>query len=201
MAKKTLEASPLLFPVMTALVSCQGTTGGANIITVSWGGILRTYPPVVGISVQKTHFSHRLIMETKEYVLNLPTEDILWKVDYCGWVSGSEEDKFTMTGLTPIPSRIVKAPAIRECPVNLECKVREIIDLEPYHLFIADVVATVADEEVILPGGDEADGIAFKEVLDVINCKPISYIPGSGKYWKFSKELKPIFFSKEKKST
>ena len=197
MAKKALELSPLLFPVMTALVSCQDANGKANIITISWGGVLRTYPPVVGISIQKTHFSHRLIEETQEFVINFPTEEILWAVDYCGWVSGKEEDKFKRTGLTPISSQIVKAPKIKECPVNLECKVQEIVDLEPYDLFIAKVVATTADEEVLLSGADKTEGIAFKEVLNVMNCNPICYIPGSGKYWTHLKEAKPIFFSKK----
>jgi flavin reductase (DIM6/NTAB) family NADH-FMN oxidoreductase RutF len=197
MAKKVLEKSALLYPVMTALVSCQGIEGKANILTISWGGILRTYPPLVGISVQKVRFSHGLIMETKEFVINLPSEDLLWAVDYCGWVSGREEDKFNKTGLTPIPSRAVKVPSIKECPVNLECTVKDIISLEPYDLFIGEVVTTVADEEVLLSGADTAEMISFKEVLDVAKCSPVSYVPGGGKYWTLKEGIKPIFFSKE----
>lgn len=94
MAKKALETSALLYPVMTTLVSCQGVEGKPNIITVSWGGILSTYPPMVGISIRTIRFSHRLIMETKEFVINIPSEDSLWAVDICGWVSGADEDKF-----------------------------------------------------------------------------------------------------------
>jgi len=200
MAKKALELSPLLFPVMAALVTCQGKEGKANIITISWGGILRTYPPLIGISVQRTRFSHGLIMESKEFVLNLPSEEILWAVDYCGWVSGSEVDKFKETGLTPMPSRIVKPPTIAECSVNLECKVEDIVGLEPYDLFIAEVVATVADEKILLPGAHKAETVAFKEVLNISKYRPVCYIPGGGKYWSLSKEMEPIFFSKSQTS-
>jgi flavin reductase (DIM6/NTAB) family NADH-FMN oxidoreductase RutF len=185
---------------MAALVTCQGKEGKANIITISWGGILRTYPPLIGISVQRTRFSHGLIMETKEFVLNLPSEDILWAVDYCGWVSGSDVDKFKETGLTPMPSRSVKPPTIAECFVNLECRVEDIISLEPYDLFIAEVVSTVADEEIIMAGADKADMIAFKEVLNMAKYKPVCYVPGGGKYLSLSKEIEPIFFSKPQTS-
>ncbi len=197
MSKKKLESSALIYPVMTALISCQGNEGKPNIITVSWGGILSTYPPVVGISIQKTRHSHGLIIETQEFVINMPSEDMLWIVDYCGWISGTEEDKFNKTKLTPIPGKEVNVPLIKECPINLECKVKDIISLEPYDLFIGEVVATVADEEILLPGADKAEMISFKEVIDVTKCKPISYVPGSGKYWTLKEGIKPIFYSKK----
>jgi len=197
MAKKELETSALLYPVMTALVSCQGIEGNPNIITISWGGILRTYPPLVGISVQTIRHSHRLITESKEFVINIPSEDIIWALDICGWASGKDEDKFEKTGLTPVPSRIVKAPAIKECPVNLECRVKDTIRIEPYDFFISEVVATLADEEVILPGAENAEQITFKEVLDIAKCRPVTGMIGGGKYWNFKEGVKPFLFSKE----
>jgi flavin reductase (DIM6/NTAB) family NADH-FMN oxidoreductase RutF len=196
MSKKSVESSALIYPVMTALISCKGKEGKANIITVSWGGILRTYPPLVGISIQKSRFSHRLILETKEFVINMPSENILWAVDYCGWISGSEEDKFKKTGLTPIPGKEVNVPLIKECPVNLECKLKRIISFDPYDLFIGEVVATMVDEDKLLPGKDEEEMISFKEVIDVKRCRPISYVPGGGRYWTLQEGIKPIFFSK-----
>ena len=197
MAKKAVETSALLYPVMAALVTCQGTKGNANIITVSWGGILRTYPPLVGIAIQKTRFSHKLIMETNEFVINMPPEDLLWAADVCGWVTGAEEDKFEKTNLTRIASRMVKVPSIKECPINLECRVKDTIGIEPYDFFIGEVVVTVVDEEVLLPGAEMSDMITFKEVLDVAKCRPISYVPGGGRYWTLKEGVKPIFFSKK----
>jgi len=136
-------------------------------------------------------------METKEFVINMPSEDLLEAVDYCGWVSGSEVDKFNKTGLTPERSRVVKVPSIKECPINIECRVKDIMSIEPYDFFISEVVATVADEEVLLPGADKAEMISFREVLDIAKCGPISYVPGGGKYWSLKEGIKPIFFSKE----
>jgi len=197
MTKKALETSALVYPAMAALVTCQGTEGKPNIVTISWGGILRTYPPLVGISVQTTRFSHRMIMETKEFVMNMPSEDLLWAVDICGWVTGVEEDKFKKTGLTPIPSKVVKVPSIKECPVNLECRVKDVIKMEPYDFFISEVVATVVDEEIIMPGAEKLEMITFKEVLDIAKCKPVAAIPGGGKYWTLKEGIKPFFFTKQ----
>lgn len=196
MAKRVLETSALLYPAMVALVTSQDSQARPNVMTVSWGGILRTYPPMVGISIQRTRFSHPLIRESGEFVINLPDESLLYAVDYCGWASGKDVDKFQETSLTPIPSLEVGPPAIEQCVLNLECVVKQTIPLDPYDLFLAEVVATRADELVLLPGAEGAEMIAFKPVLDLTQSPPLAYVPGTAKYSILKHALQSIFFSK-----
>ena len=153
MAKKLLEPSTLL-PCMVVIVTCMGNDGKPNMSTISEGGVLCNEPPILGISINRGHLSYRQIKETMEFVINIPPEGLIWETDVVGCISGRRKDKFElMQGrLTPIPSKVVKVPSLKECPVNIECKVRSIIGLGSEDLFIADVVANFADEEVLKPG-------------------------------------------------
>ena len=94
-------------------------------------------------------FSNGLLRETGEWVINFPSADILWQVDYCGQVSGRDVDKFAATGLTPLPALHVRAPLIKECPINVECRVRELASFGSHDLFVGDILAIHADEEVL----------------------------------------------------
>lgn len=199
MAKKQLEASTLI-PCMVVLVSCQGNDGKPNVSTISEGGVLCNHPPVIGISITRSHLSYKQIRETGEFVINVPSEDLLWETDVCGCISGRKKDKFELTGLTLIPSSVVKVPSIKECPVNIECKVKHILDMGIDSLFIAEVVANFADEEIVLAGAEKEDHIAFsKPALDVARWRPLINVHGGGCYWNLKEELKPLFYTARKK--
>jgi len=199
MAKKQLEVSTLI-PCMVVLVTCQGLDGKPNVSTISEGGVLCNHPPVIGISVSRAHLSHKQIKETGEFVVNVPSENLLWQTDVCGCVSGRKKDKFELTGLTLIPSQVVKVPSIKECPVNIECKVKHILNMGTEDLFVGEVVANVADEEILKPGAERADHIAFnKPALDVSKWRPIINVHGGGCYWNLKEELQPLFFSARQK--
>jgi len=199
MAKKQLEISTLI-PCMVVLVTCQGVDGIPNVSTISEGGVLCNHPPMIGISVAKPHLSFRQIKETGEFVVNVPSENLLWEADACGCVSGRKKDKFELTGLTLIPSQVVKVPSIRECPVNIECKVKHILNLGSEDLFIGEVVANVADEEILKAGAEGADHIAFnKPALDVSKWRPFLNVHGGGHYWNLGEQLQPLFYSARKK--
>ncbi len=111
--------------------------------------------------------------------------------------------RFELTGLTLVPSQVLKVPSIKECLVNIECKVKHILNMGTDDLFIGEVVANVADEEILRPGAETADDIAFrKAVLDVAKWRPLLNVLGGGHYWNLKEELKPLFFSaKEKRQT
>ena len=87
-----------------------------------------------------------MICKTKEFVLNLTTEELAYATDYCGVRSGREVDKFQELHLTKEKADHVKAPMIGEAPVNIECKVKKIEKLGSHHMFLAEVVAVHADE-------------------------------------------------------
>lgn len=139
--------STALFPVPAVLVSCGRER--PNIITLAWVGTLCSDPPSVGIGVRPERFSHGLIAEAGEFVVNLPRADQVDVVDYCGQVSGRSVDKWAACGLTPLPGSKVQTPLIAECPIALECRVSQRLTLGVHDLFVGEVLAVRADAAVL----------------------------------------------------
>ena len=147
--KRTWPAGTLLGPVPAVMVSCQGREGPPNIITVAWAGTLCTNPPLLGISVRPERHSFRLISETGEFVVNMPSRYEAFATDLCGVVSGRDGDKFARAGLTAAPAEHVKAPIIAECPINIECRVKQTLPLGSHTLFIAEIVGVQVTRRLI----------------------------------------------------
>jgi flavin reductase (DIM6/NTAB) family NADH-FMN oxidoreductase RutF len=167
MPKVTKKPATVLYPVPAVLVSC-GTGQRANIITLAWVGTLCSEPPLVGIGVRPGRYSHGLIKEAGEFVINLPdVKQVKW-VDYCGTVSGRDEDKWAACGFTPAPASEVQVPLIAECPVNIECRVRQTLSLGSHDLFIGEVVAVQMDEVVLDERGR----------LDFAKARPFAFLNG-----------------------
>ncbi len=146
--KKTMKPATLLMPLPAVMVSC-GSLEKPNIITIAWTGIVNSTPPMAYISVRKSRYSHDLIAESGEFVINLTTEALTFATDYCGVKSGREVDKFTEMKLTPLAAGEVSCPMIAESPINLECKVREVHEYPSHDMFVAEIVAVHVDEELI----------------------------------------------------
>lgn len=153
MAKKFWKPGNMLYPVPAVMVSCQRPEEKPNIITIAWAGTVCTSPAMVSISVRKNRYSHSIIRETGEFVINLTTKNLVWAADYCGVVSGRDVDKFEKTGLTPSPSKEVCAPGIQESPVNIECRVNRILELGSHDMFLAEVVGVSVDESLLDENG------------------------------------------------
>lgn len=131
----------MLYPVPAVMVSCQRGDEKPNIITVAWTGTICSDPAMVSISVRPERYSYDIIKETGEFVINLTTEDLVRATDFCGVKSGRDIDKFKEMKLTAAPASEVSCPIIAESPVNIECRVREVLPLGSHHMFIAEVVA------------------------------------------------------------
>jgi flavin reductase (DIM6/NTAB) family NADH-FMN oxidoreductase RutF len=155
MTKITKRPSTYLYPVPVVLATCGSEK--PNIITLAWVGTVCSDPPMVGIGVRPQRHSHSLIEETGEFVINIPSEDLLEITDRCGHVSGSDVDKFAALGVTPESASVVKTPLIAECPVNLECKVVQKISLGAHDLFLGEIVAVHVDETVLDEKGRRID--------------------------------------------
>jgi len=151
MKKVTWPGATQLAPLPVVLVGVADRVR-QNLLTVAWTGIVCSTPPMISISVRKERFSHPMLTESREFTVNLPTAAQAEKVDYCGVVSGRDADKFAVCGFTPVPGETVRAPLVAECPVNLECRVRQILELGSHDLFLADILAVRVDESLI--GGD-----------------------------------------------
>jgi flavin reductase (DIM6/NTAB) family NADH-FMN oxidoreductase RutF len=149
MAKVALRPAAVLYPVPAVMVSCVGEDGKPNIITLGWVGTVCSEPPMVSVSIRPPRYSHGLVEESGEFVVNMPTADLVRQTELCGTISGRDGDKFEAAGLTAEPASVVKAPLIKECPVNIECRVRHTLRLGTHDMYVGEIVAVHADESVL----------------------------------------------------
>ncbi|WP_294481494.1 flavin reductase family protein [uncultured Victivallis sp.] len=153
MKKLIWPGSTQLAPVPAVLVGCGTGPDSYNLITIAWAGTVCSKPPMVSISIRPERYSYDLIRESGEFTVNLPTVEQIRAVDYCGVVSGRDHDKFKETRLTPLPGSQVAAPLVAECPLGLECKVAQTVELGSHTLFLAEIVAVQVSEEFVNASG------------------------------------------------
>ena len=189
MSKQSWKPGNMLYPLPVVMVSCNRKGEKPNIVTVAWTGTICSDPAMVSISVRPERYSHDIIEETGEFVINLVTKDLTYATDYCGVRSGRDVDKFKEMKLTAVPASVVKAPMIGESPVNIECKVRQIMPLGSHDMFLADVVAVHADEKYM----DENHKFHLEQ------AEPIMYSHGS--YFGCGELLGTFGYSVRKKRT
>lgn len=174
--KSFLEPNYGLSPSPVAMVS-SGNYENSDISTIAWTGILNSEPMIIYISVRKSRLTHEIISKNKEFVINLPNEKLVKAADLCGTKSGREVDKFKECDLSKGKSSKVDVPYIEECPISLECKLREIKEYPSHDVFIADVVSVIADENIL-------------DVNGKIDFEKASLITYSGqKYFSNNKEI------------
>jgi flavin reductase (DIM6/NTAB) family NADH-FMN oxidoreductase RutF len=171
-----LNALRILHPMHTVLVTCRNKSGKANIITLAWVMPTSINPPLVAISVRPTRYSHRLIEETGEFVVNIPTMEILKATLFCGRRSGEEYDKFKETKLTASSARTVKTPIVEECVAHLECRLAQKFTTGDHTIFVGEVVAAYADAEY------------FTEEYDVKRAKLVYHL-GGDKFTTFAEKV------------
>ncbi|MCI8272453.1 MAG: flavin reductase family protein [Clostridia bacterium] len=186
MSKIEWKAGTFLYPLPAVMVSC-GTMENSNIITVAWTGIINTNPAMVYISVRPTRHSYNIIKETGEFVINLTTKQLAYATDWCGVKTGAKVDKFKEMKLTKEEGKHVKCPLIKESPVSVECRVKEIRELGSHHMFIAEVLSIDASEEYI----DE------KGAFDISKCDLMAY--SNGNYYEMGRKIGKFGFSVQKK--
>lgn len=188
MSKVTWKPGTFIYPLPAVMVSC-GTMENSNIITVAWTGIINTNPAMVYISVRPIRYSYNLIKEQGEFVINLTNKDLVRATDWCGVKTGKKLDKFKEMNLHKEKAKFVKCPMIKESPVSVECRVKEIKELGSHHMFIAEVLAINSDEKYI----DE------KGAFDISKCDLIAY--SNGHYYSLGKKLGKFGFSVQKKKS
>ena len=186
MAKVTWKPGTFLYPLPVVMVSC-GTMEKSNIITVAWTGIINTNPALVYISVRPSRYSYELIKKQGEFVINLTNKELARATDWCGVRSGSKFDKFKEMKLHKEKANFVKCPMIKESPVSVECKVKEIRKMGSHHMFIAEVLAINSDEKYIDENG----------AFDISKCNLIAY--SNGNYYQMGKKIGKFGFSVKKK--
>lgn len=185
--KKVLwKPGTIEYPIPAVMVSV-GDMENSNIITVAWTGVICSEPAMVYISVRPSRHSYEIIKKSKEFVINLTTEELAYKTDWCGVKSGKDVDKFKEMNLTKQEAEFVKCPMIAESPISLECQVVEEKDLGSHTMFIAKVLGVHASEEYI----DE------KGAFDISKCNLMAY--ANGGYYSLGKKLGTFGYSVRKK--
>lgn len=187
MAKAEWRPGNMLYPLPVVMVSVADEEGHDNIITVAWAGTVCTNPPMVSISVRPERYSYKMLMDTREFVINLTTEKLAFATDYCGVKSGRDVDKFKELRLTREKASHVGVPMIGESPVSIECRVREIQEYGSHSVFTADVLAVHVDTAYM----DE------KGKFDLASANPIVY--SHGEYYGLGKKLGTFGYSIKKK--
>lgn len=185
MSKVEWKSGTFIYPIPAVMVT-SGNMEHSNIMTVAWTGILNTNPAMCYISVRPERYSYNLIKESGEFVINLTNEKLAFATDWCGVKSGKDYDKFKEMKLTKEKSKHVKCPIIKESPVAIECKVKEIRELGSHHMFIAEVLSIDADEKYI----DE------KGAFDISKCNLIAY--ANGGYYSLDRKIGKFGYSVQK---
>lgn len=188
MGRKIWKTGTFEYPLPAVMVSC-GTMEKSNIITVAWTGILNTNLAMVYISIRPIRYSYNLIKESGEFVINLTNKQLAYATDWCGVRSGEKFDKFKEMKLHKEKAQFVKAPLIKESPVSIECKVKDIIKLGSHDMFVAEVLSIDADEKYI----DE------KGAFDISKCDLIAY--ANGGYYPLGKKIGKFGFSVQKRKS
>jgi len=178
----------MIYPLPAALISCGSSPEEYNMLTLSWMGTICSNPPMCYISVRPERHSYEIIKRTGEFVINLTNEDMAYATDWCGVKSGKDFNKFAEMKLTPVKGEIVNAPIIKESPLCIECKVKEIIPLGSHDMFIADVVNVQADAKYI---------DAETDTFDLAKAKLIAY--SHGHYYKMGEEIGKFGWTVQKK--
>ena len=186
MSKITLKGANLLAPLPVVMVSL-GDGQMDNIITVAWTGIVCSNPPRVYISVRQDRHSHGMLRKGGDFVINFTTADLLAACDWCGVRSGRDFDKFSEMGLTKAPASKVSSPLIAESPVNIECRVFDVLPLGSHDMFLADVLAVDVDESLV----DD------KGAIDYSKAHLVSY--QHGEYYATGKHLGRFGFSAQRR--
>ncbi|MCR4965821.1 MAG: flavin reductase family protein [Bacteroidales bacterium] len=186
--KRVMRAGNMLNPTPVVMVSCGSTLEEYNIITVAWTGTICSDPPLCYISVRPARHSYELIKQSGEFIINLVDRDLAPIADWCGVQSGKKHHKFLESGLTPVKGSKVSAPMIAEAPVNIECKVQQVIPLGTHDMFIAEVVAVHAKEQL------------FNKKTDALELRRANLVTYShGHYYDLGKIIGKFGFSVEKK--
>ena len=187
MNKENWKPGNMLYPVPAVMVSCQRPDERPNIITVAWAGTICSDPAMLSISVRPERYSHSIIKETGQFVVNLVNHDLVFATDYCGVKSGRDVDKYKEMNLTPLSSQKIAAPGIAESPLNLECQVTQIIPLGSHDLFLARILGVTVDRQYM----DE------KGKFNLNDAGLVAY--SHGEYYQLGQKLGTFGYSVRKK--
>jgi flavin reductase (DIM6/NTAB) family NADH-FMN oxidoreductase RutF len=181
--KQSLGAKTLALPAPVWVVGSYDAEGRPNLMTAAWGGICCSQPPCIYVSLRKATYTYGNLVSRRAFTVSVPSDGHVEEADWIGIVSGRDEDKFSVTGLTPVRSELVDAPYVAEFPLIIECRVIETVEIGLHTEFIGEILDVKADQEFLSPKG----------MPDIEKIRPIIYSPGEGTYHAVGRHLGPAF--------
>ncbi|MHC4179433.1 MAG: flavin reductase family protein [Planctomycetota bacterium] len=170
--KASIGAKTIVYPTPVFVVGTYDENDRPNVMTAAWGGICCSKPPCVAVSLREATYSHGNIVRREAFTISIPSEEHAREADYFGIASGRKEDKFAVTGLTPVRSELVDAPYVEQFPLVLECKLLHTFELGLHTQFVGEIVDVKADETVLGEGG----------LPDVEKVRPLVFAPMTHRY-------------------
>jgi flavin reductase (DIM6/NTAB) family NADH-FMN oxidoreductase RutF len=180
---KSLGAKTLIYPAPVLVVGTYNKNGTPNVMTAAWGGICCSQPPCVAVSLRKVTHSHANILEREAFTISIPSEKHVKEADYFGLVSGKTTEKFAATKLTPVKSKLVDAPYVKEFLLVMECRLVHVAELGLHTQFVGEVIDAKADDSII---GDHG-------AIDVKKLKPLVFTPDTQDYYGVGKFVGKVF--------
>ena len=180
MKKKTLGPTTLLFPMPAVLVGTV-VDGKVNFMTAAWCGIANQKPEAISVAIRKSRYTLKGVQENGTFSINVPSVEQVQKVDFCGIYSGRKTDKSKLFEV--FYGDLETVPLIRECPVNLECKVLNALDIGTHTLVVGQIVQTHVTDSVVKEGARASEKI-----------NPLIYCPdGTGEYYALGSHVAKAF--------
>ncbi len=170
--KKSLGATPLVYPTPVWVIATYNQGNSVNVMTAAWGGICCSKPPCLAVSLREATYTHGNIMRNKAFTVNIATREFITEVDYFGISTGRNTDKLADTGLTSESSKEVNAPMIKEFPLNIECRLKDVVEIGLHTQFIGEIIDVKAMESIL---GEQ-------DVPDVDLLNPVVFSPVVRKY-------------------
>jgi len=177
--------SPLPVILVTTRI-LEDSKAKDNIIPLSWVGTVDYNPHLININISKGKYSGNIIKKTRQFGVCIPTSKYLEQVDICGCTHGDKVDKFKLTNFSKFDAEEINVPLIKECPINMECKLEDIIPFETHEMFIGKIVKTHIEDGYIL----EDSKPDFKKI------DMLCYI--NNEYWTLGRRVENLFFTKKK---
>ena len=164
MGKVTMGPQTLIYP-MPALLVGTNIDDKPNFMAVAWGGIANGEPPMISVAIRHQRHTYKGIRQNMTFSVNVPSSDLVKETDYCGITSGSKANKVGICKFTVFYGKLGNVPLIKQCPINLECKVVHILDLGSHALVIGRIEETHVSEDCLTDGKPDVDKV-----------KPMSYV-------------------------
>lgn len=164
MRKALLGPQTLVYSMPTFLVGAN-VNEKPNFMAVAWGGIANGNPPMLSVAIRPQRYTFKGIRQNMSFSVNVPSIELVKETDYCGLISGSKVNKVDICQFTVTYGKLGNAPLIEQCPLNLECKVVQILELGSHYLVVGRIEETHVSEDCLTDGKPDVDKI-----------RPFSYV-------------------------